>query len=34
MKKAVPEYEQKVIDEVITQEQGHLKQLVDLKANL
>jgi len=34
MKKAVPEYEQKVIDEVIMQEQGHLKQLLDLKANL
>ncbi len=34
MKKAVPEHEQKIIDEVIAQEEGHLKQLVELKATL
>jgi len=34
MKKAVPEYERKVIDEVIAQEQGHLKKLLDLKVGL
>ena len=34
MKKAVPQYDIKVVDEVIAQEQGHLKQLLDLKANL
>lgn len=32
MKKAVPEYDQKIIDEVIAQEEGHLKQLLELKA--
>jgi rubrerythrin len=32
MKKAVPEYDQKVIDEVIAQEEGHLKQLLESKA--
>jgi len=34
MKKVVPEYGQKIIDEVIAQEQGHLKQLLDLKISL
>jgi rubrerythrin len=34
MKKVVPEYDQKIIDEVIKQEQGHLKQLQDLKTTL
>lgn len=33
IKKAVPGYDQKIIDEVIIQEQGHLKQLLDLKAS-
>lgn len=32
IKKAVPEYDQKSIDEVIAQEEGHLKQLLELKA--
>ena len=31
MKKVVPEYGQKIIDELIGQEQSHLKQLLDLK---
>lgn len=31
MKKMVPEYDQKVIQELIQQEQGHLTQLTDLK---
>ena len=31
MKKVVPEYDLKVIDELIIQEQGHLRQLSDLK---
>jgi rubrerythrin len=31
MKKAVPEYDLKAIDEVIAQEQGHLKRLMGLK---
>lgn len=34
MKKAVPGYDQGVIDEVIAQEQDHLKQLLDFKASL
>jgi len=34
MKKVVPGYDLKIIDEVIAQEQGHLKRLLDLKANL
>jgi len=34
MKKVAPEYDQKVIDEVIAQEQGHLKQLLELKATV
>jgi len=34
MKKAAPEYDHKVINEVILQEQGHLRQLLNLKANL
>lgn len=34
MKKAVPEYDQGIVDELITQEQNHLRQLVDLKAAL
>lgn len=32
MKKVIPEYDQKVIDEVIAQEEDHLKKLLDLKA--
>lgn len=31
IKKTVPEYEQKIVDELIAQEQKHLLQLVDLK---
>lgn len=34
MKKVVPGYDQKVVDEVIAQEQGHLRQLLGLKADL
>ena len=34
MKKVVPEFDQKVIDSLITQEQGHLKMLSDLKHSL
>lgn len=34
MKKSVPEHEHKVVDEVIAQEQGHLKKLLDLKPTL
>ncbi len=34
MKKTVPEYDTRIIGELITQEQGHLKQLSELKANL
>jgi rubrerythrin len=34
MKKAVPKYDHKVIDELITQEQSHLRKLSDLKKNL
>ena len=34
MKKVVPGYDQKIVDEVIAQEQGHLRQLLDLKRNV
>lgn len=34
MKKAVPQYSHKIIDEVIAQEQTHLRRLMDLKASL
>jgi len=34
MKKAVPEYDLKILDELIMQEQGHLRILSDLKKNL
>ena len=34
MKKVVPDYDIKVIDELITQEQSHLRQLWDLKKDL
>lgn len=33
MKKVVPEYDQKIVDEVIVQERGHLEKLLDLKAH-
>lgn len=31
IKKAVPDYDHRIIDELIAQEQDHLKQLIDLK---
>lgn len=34
MKKVVPQFDVKIVDELIKQEQGHLKQLSDLKASL
>jgi len=34
MKKVVPDFDLKVIDELITQEQSHLKQLLELKSTL
>lgn len=34
MKKVVPEYDHKIVDRLITQEQDHLRQLSDLKENL
>ncbi len=34
MKKVVPEYDLKIVDELIVQEQGHLRMLSDLKKNL
>ncbi len=34
MKKIIPFYDQKIVDEIITQEQGHLRQLAELKASL
>ena len=34
MKKMVPDYDVRIIDELIIQEAGHLKQLADLKAGL
>ena len=33
MKKVVPPYDHKTVDELIAQEQGHLRQLSDLKQN-
>jgi rubrerythrin len=34
IKKAVPDYDQKIVDGLIAQEQGHLMQLMDLKAKI
>jgi len=34
MKKAIPEYDLKVVGQLITQEQDHLKMLIDLKQKL
>jgi len=34
MKKAVPQHDIKIVDELIKQEQGHLRQLSDLKVSL
>jgi rubrerythrin len=34
MKKVVPEYDHKVVNELILQEQGHLRQLADLKGQI
>jgi len=34
IKKAVPDYDRRAIDEVIAQEQGHLRKLLDLKSAL
>ena len=34
MKKVVPEYDHKIVDELITQEQDHLRQLSELKESL
>lgn len=34
MKKIVPDHDQKVIEELIRQEQRHLKQLIDLKSRI
>lgn len=34
MKKAVPEYDHKAVNELILQEQGHLRQLTDLKGQI
>lgn len=34
MKKVVPEYDHRVVDELIAQEQSHLRQLSDLKEDL
>jgi len=34
MKKVVPEYDVKIVNELIAQEQNHLKQLVDLKREI
>jgi len=34
MKRVVPEYDHKVVDELIVQEKAHFKQLSDLKKNL
>lgn len=34
MKKVIPIYDQKIVEELIVQEQSHLRQLVDLKAKL
>ena len=34
MKKVVPEYDHKIVDKLITQEQDHLRQMSELKENL
>jgi rubrerythrin len=34
MKKVTPSYDQKIIDELIAQEQNHLRQLIELKASI
>lgn len=34
MKKVVPEYDHKILNELIAQEQGHLRQLTELKKGL
>ena len=34
MKKSVPPYDHKVLNELIAQEQSHLRQLIDLKKNI
>lgn len=34
IKKTVPDYDRKVVDALIVQEENHLKQLIDLKAKL
>lgn len=34
IKKIVPQFEQKVVDELIAQEESHLRQLIDIKKNL
>jgi rubrerythrin len=34
IKKVVPEYDQRIVEELIAQEQDHLKQLIDLKKNI
>lgn len=34
MKRVVPEYDTKIVDELIRQEENHLRQLTDLKATL
>jgi len=34
MKKVIPEYDHKIVDELITQEQDHLRQLSELKESL
>jgi rubrerythrin len=34
IKKAVPEYDHKIIEELIHQEENHLKQLIDLKGQI
>jgi len=34
MKKTIPEYDLKIIDELIKQEQDHLRQLSDIKNSL
>lgn len=34
IKKIVPQYDQKVVDELIAQEESHLRQLIDIKKKL
>lgn len=34
LKKIVPDYDQKIVKEIIIQEQSHLKQLIELKSKL